>query len=104
MKKVSSAWLALLGIICFIVDCIEVLLLPIAFLILGMWQQLPWQYYAITIGGYLGVLFLLEGILYLFFKLLGRTYTSRFARKVGKYRSRFSIEDEFSPKLPMERN
>lgn len=101
MKKVL---LFLFYVFAFLVEWIEVLGLPILFLILGLWQQMPWQYYAITIGGYFGLLLVLEGLMHLLFRLLGRKYTSRLQRKTAKYRTRFSTEHENSPELPTEDN
>ena len=83
---------------------LEVLALPILFLILGLWQNFPWQFYAITIGGYFGLLLVLGGLMHLIFKLLGRKYTSRLARRSGKYRTRFLKEHENSPDLTQEDN
>ncbi len=101
MKKVL---LFLLALVCGLIELLEVLALPILFLILGLWQDLPWQYYAITIGGYFGLLLVLEGLLRLVFKLMGRKYTSRFQRKARKYRTRFSLEHKNYPDLPTEDN
>ena len=101
MKKVL---LFLLALFCRLMELLEVLALPILFLILGLWQDLPWQYYAITIGGYFGLLLVLEGLMHLVFRLLGRKYTSRLQRKAAKYRTRFSAEHENSPELPNEDN
>ena len=101
MKKVL---LFLLALFCGLMELLEVLALPILFLILGLWQDLPWQYYAITIGGYFGLLLVLEGLMHLVFRLLGRKYTSRLQRKTAKYRTRFSAENENSLHLPKEDN
>jgi hypothetical protein len=101
MKKVL---LFLLALFCGLMELLEVLALPILFLILGLWQDMPWQYYAITIGGYFGLLLVLEGLLHLVFKLLGRKYTSRLTGKAGKYRTRFLKEHENSPALTAEDN
>ena len=101
MKKVL---LFLLALVCGFIDLVEVLALPILFLILGLWQDLPWQYYAITIGGYFGLLLLLEGLVHLIFKLLGRKRRGLISRKAAKYRTRFSAENENSLHLPTEDN
>ena len=101
MKKVL---LFLFYVFAFLVEWIEVLGLPILFLILGLSQQMPWQYYAITIGGYFGLLLLLEGLVHLIFKLLGRKRSGLISRKAAKYRTRFSAENENSLHLPKEDN
>jgi uncharacterized membrane protein len=101
MKKVL---LFLLALVCGFMELLEVLALPILFLILGLWQDLPWQYYAITIGGYFGLLLIGELVIHLIFRALERKYTSRIARKAEKYRTRFLKEHENSPDLTAEDN
>ena len=104
MNGAKKIILFLLALFCGFIELLEVLALPILFLILGLWQDMPWQYYAITIGGYFGLLLVLGGLMHLIFKLLGRKYTSRLARRAGKYRTRFIMENENSPDLPAEHN
>lgn len=93
MKKLAKAFLVLIGVICFIGECLEVLLLPLGFLIFGLWQQMPWQFYAITIGGYFGLLLVLNLLLHLIFRLLGKHYASRFEKALTKLITKFSTED-----------
>ena len=52
MEKLGKALLNLVAILCFLWELVEFLLPPAFFLVIGLWQQMPWQYYAITIGGY----------------------------------------------------
>lgn len=89
MKKIL---LTLLGILCAIIELVEVLFFPIVFLIAGLLLQLPWQYYAIFIGGYFALLLLGELILRLIFKKLDKQYSSRFAKKLEKIISKFQAE------------
>ena len=89
MKKIL---LTLLGILCAIIELVEVLFFPIVFLIVGLLLQLPWQYYAIFIGGYFALLLLGELILRLIFKKLDKQYSSRFAKKLEKIISKFQAE------------
>ena len=84
--------MTLLGILFAIVDLLEFLFFPLVFLIAGLLLQLPWQYYAITIGGYFALFILGELLLYLIFKRLEKKYSSRFAQKMEKILSKFSAE------------
>ena len=86
MKKVL---LTLLGITYAIIELVEFFFFPIVFLIAGLLLQLPWQYYAIFIGGYFAFFLLGELILYLIFKKLHKRYASRFAKKLEKIISKF---------------
>ena len=89
MKKVL---LTLLGITCAIIELVEFFFFPIVFLIAGLLLQLPWQYYAIFIGGYFAFFLLGELILYLGFKKLHKQYSSRFVKKLEKIISKFSTD------------
>jgi hypothetical protein len=102
--KPSKVLLNLIAVICGIWELAEILLLPVLFLILGLYLQLPWQYYAITIGGYFGLLFLLQVALHLIFKWLGKKYSSRFARKAEKLIAKISRNDENSCNPPTQDN
>ena len=51
-------------------DVIGFLALPALFLIIGLMNSFPWQYYAITIGGYFALFIVLEIILHFIFKAL----------------------------------
>ena len=92
MKKSAKRLMTLLGILGAIVDLLEFLFFPLIFLIAGLLLQLPWQYYAITIGGYFALFFLGQLLLHLIFKRLGKQYSSRFAQKMEKIISKFSTE------------
>ena len=92
MEKLGKALLNLVAILCFLWELVEFLLLPAFFLVIGLWQQMPWQYYAITIGGYFALFFLGQLLLHLIFKRLGKKYSSRFVQKMEKILSKFSTE------------
>lgn len=92
MKKSAKGLLTLLGILGAIVELLEFLFFPLIFLIAGLLLQLPWQYYAITIGGYFALFILGELLLYLIFKRLEKKYSSRFVQKMEKILSKFSTE------------
>ena len=77
-----------IGMIIF--DVIEFLALPTLFLIIGLINSIPWQYYAITIGGYFALFIVLEIILHFIFKALDKKYTPLIERKLEKYFNKFS--------------
>ena len=77
-----------IGMIIF--DVIEFLALPVLFLIIGIMNSFPWQYYAITIGGYFALFIVLEIILHFIFKALDKKYTPLIERKLEKYFNKFS--------------
>lgn len=74
-------------------DIIEFLTLPALFLIIGLINSLPWQYYAISIGGYFVLFIILEIVLYFIFKALDKKYMPLIVRKLEKYFDKFSKED-----------
>ncbi|MBQ2945516.1 MAG: hypothetical protein IJD95_02990 [Clostridia bacterium] len=71
-------------------DVIGFLALPALFLIIGLINSFPWQYYAITIGGYFALFIVLEIILHFIFKALDKKYTPLIERKLEKYFNKFS--------------
>ena len=77
-----------IGMIIF--DVIEFLAFPALFLIIGLMNSFPWQYYAITIGGYFALFIVLEIILHFIFKALDKKYTPLIERKLEKYFNKFS--------------
>ena len=77
-----------IGMIIF--DVIAFLALPALFLIIGLMNSFPWQYYAITIGGYFALFIVLEIILHFIFKALDKKYTPLIERKLEKYFNKFS--------------
>ena len=77
-----------IGMIIF--DVIGFLALPALFLIIGLMNSFPWQYYAITIGGYFALFIVLEMILHFIFKALDKKYTPLIERKLEKYFNKFS--------------
>ena len=71
-------------------DAIGFLALPALFLIIGLMNSFPWQYYATTIGGYFALFIVLEIILHFIFKALDKKYTPLIERKLEKYFNKFS--------------
>ena len=99
-KKENEKMKKLLGFIANILytgmviwDFIEFLALPILFLVLGLINSFPWQYYAIAIGGYFALFIILEIILHFVFKALDKKYTPLIKRKLEKYFNEFSKKE-----------
>ncbi len=95
MKKIARI---ILSIILTVWELGEILLLPTLFLLVGILYQLPWQYYAIFIGGYFALLLLGELAIHLIIKALNKKYASRFVAKIERIVARFSEDTENPPK------
>ncbi len=53
-----------------ILNIIRYSVVPILFAVIGLIFSLPWQYYAITIGGYFAILVITRSVRYLIIKIL----------------------------------
>ena len=93
MKKILGFIANILYVGMVIWDIIEFLALPILFLVLGLINSFPWQYYAIAIGGYFALFIILEIILHFVFKALDKKYTPLIERKLKKYFNKFSKKE-----------
>ncbi|MBQ9747192.1 MAG: hypothetical protein IJV98_00270 [Clostridia bacterium] len=71
-------------------DVIGFLALPALFLVIGLLNSYPWQYYAITIGGYFALFMAVHIILHFVFKALDKKYSPRIIKKLEKIFSHFS--------------
>ena len=85
MKKTLSFIGNILTIGMVIWDVVEFLALPLLLLIIGLVNAFPWPYYAIAIGGCFALFIILEVVLFLVFKALGKRYTPLIKRKLEKY-------------------
>ena len=85
MKKFLGFIANILHVGMVIWDIIEFLAIPALFLVIGLLNSLPWQYYAISIGGYFALFIILEIILHFVFKALDKKYTPLIERKLKKY-------------------
>ena len=93
MKKLLHFFCNILYIGMIIVEMIEFLALPALFLIIGLLNSLPWQYYAITIGGYFALFIVIEILIRIVFKIIDKKYTSLIERKLEKYFDKFSKKE-----------
>lgn len=83
----------ILTVIMVIWDLAGILILPALFVIIGLLNAFPWQYYAITVGGYFGILAIGELLIRLIFKALDKKFTSFLERKLEKYFNKNETED-----------
>jgi len=93
MKKILDFIVNILYVGTVIWDIIEILAIPALFLIIGLINSLPWQYYAISIGGYFALFIILEIIIHFVFKALAKKYTPLIERKLEKHFDKFSKKD-----------
>ncbi len=77
-------------IVMIILDIVEFLAVPVLFIIIGVLNSFPWQYYAITIGGYVALFIIAEIIVHFVFKAFDKKYTPFFKRKLEKIFNRYS--------------
>ena len=93
MKKLLGFIANILYVGMVIWEIIEFLALPALFLVIGLLNSFPWQYYAISIGGYFALFIILEIILHFVFKALDKKYTPLIERKLEKHFDKFSKRD-----------
>ena len=68
----------------FLVDLLDLLIVPVIFTIVGLIRQVPWQFYVVTIGGYFGLVSILELLLRYVFSTPEKKQSTRFFRKLEK--------------------
>ena len=93
MKKLLGFIANILYVGMVIWDIIGFLAIPALFLVIGLVNSVPWQYYAILIGGYFALFIILDIILHFVFKALDKKYTPLIERKLEKYFDKFSKRD-----------
>ena len=93
MKKLLGFIANILYVGMVIWDITEFLAIPALFLVIGLLNSFPWQYYAISIGGYFALFIILDIILHFVFKALDKKYTPLIERKLEKYFDKFSKRD-----------
>ena len=79
-----------------ICDIAEFLAVPALFIVIGLLNSYPWQYYAISIGGYIVLFIVAEIIAHFVFKALDKKYTPLIERKLEKYLNKFPYSIELS--------
>ena len=96
MKKPFDFVGLLLMIIIGTYELLEFLVIPALFVVIGLLCDLPWQYYAVSIGGYVALHVLIEILLFFIFKAVDQKYTPRIERKLERICDRFSKKDTTS--------
>lgn len=81
------------AIILFFEALAQIFLIPAIFLVLGLVNSAPWQYYAITIGGYFCIAIVLQIILHFVFKKIEKRAESAFSRFIEKMSRNASNHD-----------
>ena len=71
-------------IVCVVWNLIEILAIPALFLIIGLLNSFPWQYYAATIGGYFIIAIVIQIICHFIFKHFEKKYESALMRLFEK--------------------
>lgn len=89
MKKLFELLGNLLYVGLVIWEIIEFLALPALFVLIGLLNSYSWQYYAITIGGYIVIIFIAEIIAHLTFRAVNKKYTPLLQRKFEKLFDKF---------------
>ncbi len=71
---------------------VEFLALPALFTVIGLLNNFPWQYYAISIGGYLILFIIIEIIAYFISKAFDKKFTPFLERKFNQIFNKTSID------------
>lgn len=93
MKKFLKFIGVIFTIVMIIWDVIEFLAIPALFTVIGLLNSFPWQYYAISIGGYVALFIIAEIVAHFVLKALDKKYTPLIERKFKKHFSDLSKED-----------
>lgn len=93
MKRLLNVICIVLTIIMVAWTVIEFCAIPALFVIIGLLNSFPWQYYVITIGGYIALFIIAEIIAHFVFKVLDKKYTPIIQRKFEKIFDGFQKEN-----------
>ena len=93
MKKLLNLLGSVLYIGIILWEILEFLAIPILCLIIGLWQSLPWQYYAFSIGGYFALFLILEIIMYFVCKALDKKFLPFIVKRIKKHISRHTEKE-----------
>lgn len=75
-------------------ELVELLALPVLFVVIGIVNDLSWKFYVITIGGYFLLIILIQIICHFVFKALEKEYESFFDRLFTNISKAFSRNNE----------
>ena len=65
-------------------NLVEILTIPALFLIVGVLNSYPWQYYAVTIGGFFIIAITIQTVGHFWFKRVEKKYESALLRLFEK--------------------
>ena len=86
-------FLGIIGSIIMVIwTLVEFLALPALFTVIGLLYKFPWQYYAVTIGGYFILFAIVEIIAHLIFKAIDKKFTPFLERKFNQIFNKTSID------------
>lgn len=74
-----------LGVLLILWDIGEFLIIPAIFVVLGIFCELPAGYYWITIGGYFAVFAILQVLMWILEKTLGKRFEALLSNKLAKH-------------------
>lgn len=80
----------LFSIIIIIWSAVEILAIPALFVIIGVLNKYPWQYYAITIGGLFLLFAIIDIVCRFLFKAFEKKYTPLFEKILNRFFNIFS--------------
>ncbi len=86
MKGFMKFFDFILTIIYVVENLLEILIIPIIFIAVGLLNDLSWQYYIATVGGYFIICIFIQIILHFVFKRFEKKYES-FLMKLFKKKS-----------------
>lgn len=72
----------------------EILAVPALFVIIGIWNDFPWQYYVFSVGGYFLLFALIDIICRFIFRVFEKKYTPIFERMLYNIVGRFSAKSD----------
>lgn len=84
MKRLLKFLDIVFTIVYVIGNLVEILAAPALFLIVGLLNDFPWQYYAATIGGYFIIVIVIQTICHFIFKHFEKRYESALVKLFKK--------------------
>ena len=84
MKKLLAFMGNILYIGTIICDVIEILVVPVLFSVIGILNQYPWQYYAVSIGGFFAIAIIIQSACHLILKRFEKKYESTLVKLFRK--------------------
>ena len=89
MKVLLKILAIIAGMLLVLWQLAEILILPAIFVLIGVLNELPWQYYVISIVGYFLICVIIQIVCHFIFNKLEKKYTPFFERFIDKFADRF---------------